>query len=271
MVKFRTTTISFRANSRAHRREFGLMHRESATDRVFAHLREQITAGHMAAGSMHSIYRLAQELGVSRTPVRDAVLRLADAGLVTIERNRGVRVRGVNCADVRAAFELRLMLEVPAAALAAERASREQVSALQETYQRMLSSARAHNEQGFLELDGALHAQIAGVMDNQRLVQQLQAVSDSIQGRGALTIERSRSIVDVALEHGPIVEAVGARDARAAAEHMRDHLVATATLLMQQVAETDPEADADVVAMQWARDLSAYLPGITDLPNSPSQ
>ena len=76
--------------------------RITTTDRVFASLRESILSGEFPAGSLHSIYRLADLLEVSRTPVREAVLRLADVGLVTIERNRGVRIRGVSVADIRA-------------------------------------------------------------------------------------------------------------------------------------------------------------------------
>jgi len=84
--------------------------RTTATDRVFALLRERIVGGDLVAGSQHSIYRLSEQLEVSRTPVREAVLRLADLGLVEIERNRGVRIRGVSVADVREVFELRLLL-----------------------------------------------------------------------------------------------------------------------------------------------------------------
>jgi DNA-binding GntR family transcriptional regulator len=60
------------------------MTRTSTTDRVFASLRESIVSGDFPAGSLHSIYRLADLLDVSRTPVREAVLRLADLGLVSI-------------------------------------------------------------------------------------------------------------------------------------------------------------------------------------------
>ncbi|MFI5426488.1 GntR family transcriptional regulator [Aeromicrobium sp. UC242_57] len=112
------------------------MARISTTDRVFSSLRESIVSGEFPAGSLHSIYRLADLLEVSRTPVRDAVLRLADLGLVTIERNRGVRIRGVSVADVRAAFELRLMLEVPAAALAARHADATTVEAVTQSCRR---------------------------------------------------------------------------------------------------------------------------------------
>ena len=86
------------------------MPRTSTTDRVHALLREEIVSGKLTSGSLHSIYALATRYGVSRTPVRDAVLRLSDSGMVRIERNRGVRIRGLGVHDIREVFETRLLI-----------------------------------------------------------------------------------------------------------------------------------------------------------------
>lgn len=245
------------------------MARISTTDRVFVSLRESIVSGEFPAGSLHSIYRLADLLEVSRTPVRDAVLRLADLGLVTIERNRGVRIRGVSVADVRAAFELRLMLEVPAAALAASHAAPEAVSAIEAELAAMRSCAENIDESGLMAHDRQLHQAISGVMNNPRLQVELMTLSDSIQARGVLTIDRSRGMAEVAEEHAPIVDAIVLRDPQAAAAHMEEHLVRTATLLMHQVA-VDGHDDVDA---SWAGDLVRYIqiPRRVDLPDTDPQ
>lgn len=230
------------------------MTRTTTTDRVFASLRESIVTGEFPAGSLHSIYRLADLLGVSRTPVREAVLRLADTGLVTIERNRGVRIRGVTVDDVRAVFELRLLLEVPAAAHAAAHADQAAVAALDDALAHMREHALRDDEPRFVEHDRRLHDVVAGVLGNPRLQAEIATLRDSIQSRGASTIRRSRSMVELAQEHTPIVEAITMRDPVAAAGHMQAHLVRTATLLMQQVAE--PGADVDP---RWAEPLTGAL------------
>ena len=138
------------------------------SDAALALLREEIITGALAGGSLHSIYGLAERLGVSRTPVRDAVLRLADAGMVAIERNRGVRIRGLSVDDVRKVFEARLLLEVPAAAHAARHGSDELLQELseidaqrgklaQEVGRRLLLAARQHaSVAGVTRLDGRL-------------------------------------------------------------------------------------------------------------------
>jgi DNA-binding GntR family transcriptional regulator len=216
--------------------------RITTTDRVFASLRESILTGEFPAGSLHSIYRLADLLDVSRTPVREAVLRLADIGLVSIERNRGVRIRGVTVADVRAVFELRLMIEVPAAAYAAAHADDTDVRALEAELDRMRAAAETLDEARFTQHDRALHHAIGSILDNPRAQQEVAALRDSIQTRGASTLHRSRGMSEILGEHVPIVEAIGARDPRAAAARMEEHLLNTATLLMAQAATTDDAA-----------------------------
>ncbi|MET0820501.1 MAG: GntR family transcriptional regulator [Aeromicrobium sp.] len=235
------------------------MTRTTTTDRVFGSLRESIVTGEFPAGSLHSIYRLADLLEVSRTPVREAVLRLADIGLVSIERNRGVRIRGVTAADVREVFELRLLLEVPAAAHAAAHADAAAVAVIVDELDRMRAHADADDETRFTEHDRALHQAVAGVMGNPRLQAEIATLRDSIQSRGASTIRRSRGMVELAREHAPIVEAIATRDPQAAAAHMEAHLVRTATLLMEQVSVDG----VDAVDPEWSRPLRdhLYLPG----------
>lgn len=244
------------------------MARVSTTDRVFTSLRESIVSGEFPAGSLHSIYRLADLLEVSRTPVREAVLRLADIGLVTVERNRGVRIRGVSVADVRAVFELRLMLEVPATAYAAAHADAAAVRSIEQELGVMRACAEDGDEPGFTAHDRQLHELIAGVMANPRLLTELATLRDSIQSRGASTIDRSRGIVEVADEHVPVVTAIALRDPHAAAARMREHLVHTATLLMRQVAVEPEEVDE-----HWARDLLRHVDAShgPDLPRGATQ
>jgi len=235
------------------------MTRITATDRVFASLRESIVTGEFAPGSLHSIYRLADLLEVSRTPVREAVLRLADIGLVTIERNRGVRIRGVTVADVRAVFELRLMIEVPSAAYAAAHADAAEVGVMRAELDHMRRCAAVDDEPRFTTHDRLLHQAIGAALGNARLQVEVATLRDSIQARGVTTIRRSREMTELAGEHAPIVEAIATRDPVAAAAHMERHLVHTATLLMEQVAVPG----VDFVDHQWSRRLRGhlYVPG----------
>jgi DNA-binding GntR family transcriptional regulator len=209
--------------------------RSSSSERVFEQLRASIVSGDRAAGSLHSVYRIADELEVSRTPVREAVLRLADLGLVTIERNRGVRIRGVSVDDVRFVFELRLMIEVPAVAYAASVAGDELVEVLDAELEAMRGCAKRQDVVAFTLHDRALHAAFAAPLGNPRVQAELARLRDTVQIRGVSTIGRSRQMTAVASEHEPIVAAIRARDVRSSTVAMWTHLVHTGTLLMRQV------------------------------------
>lgn len=224
----------------------------STTDRIHALLREEIITGALTGGSLHSIYGLAERLGVSRTPVRDAVLRLADAGMVTIERNRGVRIRRVNVHDVQEVFEARLLVEVPAAAHAARHGSDELLQELGDRVHALAGAVEEHDEGEFTRLDRQLHLAIMLSTGNGRLAEMVESLRDATQAQGISTIDRSRSIRDVQVEHVPIVDAIRARDAGAAAALMRDHLTATGLLLMGQVAA----ATGEPVPAQWPSSLA---------------
>ncbi|MCE3267132.1 MAG: transcriptional regulator, GntR family [Solirubrobacterales bacterium] len=93
----------------------------SIADRVYEQLRDRITHGELEAGSRLHQANISSELGVSRTPVREALARLAADGLVELLPNRGARVADVSLADMRTSYEARLGVEPLAARFAAER------------------------------------------------------------------------------------------------------------------------------------------------------
>jgi len=216
--------------------------RVSTTDRIHVALREAILSGDLASGSLHSIYQLAERFEVSRTPVRDAVLRLADAGMLEIERNHGVRVRGLKVNDVREVFEARLLLEVPAAAFAAAHADEALITGLRSCLLDCAAAAKADDEGRFKRSDRQLHTILMQAAGNDRISAMVESLRDATQAHGVWTADQSRTLLAIQHEHEPIVEAVAARNVDAAALLMYEHLVGTAVLLMQQVASISGEA-----------------------------
>lgn len=229
--------------------------RVNITDRVHALLREAIVSGELKAGTLHSVYKLADEYGVSRTPVREAVLRLADTGMVRVERNRGIRIRGVTVEDIREVFELRLIMEVPAASYAAVHGGEKLIVALRAELAVMHDAALADDEARFMKHDRALHDTISAVLGNRRLSSGVAALRDATQARGASTVHRSRGLEEIEQEHLPIVDALAARDPATAAARMEAHIIRTGTLLIRQVAEISGEE----VPWNWADRLRGHL------------
>src|SRR3954447_1482145 len=95
-------------------------------------IRASILAGELAAGEIYSASTLAERLGVSPTPVREAMLELANGGLVEAVRTRGFRILTADEDDLDEISQLRLMLEVPSMRIVAERASDDEVRALRD-------------------------------------------------------------------------------------------------------------------------------------------
>jgi len=207
----------------------------AATRTLAAHARQAVLAaiadGRMGAGQRYSVAQLAEQLGISRTPVREALLVLEREGRVRFERNRGVRVIETTAADMAEVFELRLLLEVPATVKACGVVD---ADAVQAELDAMGSLARAGDEAGFMDRDERFHELILLAAGNRRLAAIVAGLRDTVRGRGASTVGRSRSLDEILAEHAAILDALRAGDADRAGAAMRYHLSRTGDLLLEQ-------------------------------------
>ena len=228
------------------------------SDVVFERLRDEVLAGELERGSLHSIYELADRFEVSRTPVREAAVRLADTGLVTIERNRGIRIKGLSAEEIQQVFAIRLLLEVPGAAQAASVADAGEIAALEARLAQMHEAVVADDAVAFWHGDYGLHARVLSSFGNPRLSEYMRSLRDFTRDMGAMTLGHTRSLRDAGLEHEPIVAAIRVGDRTAAAAGMAQHLVETGTLLIAQARNVEAgEASSD-----WAQPYLLQL-GVT--------
>jgi len=207
--------------------------RRSRTAEIVDILRESIVRGTLAPGSLHSAADLAASLGVSRTPVREALIELASRGMVRFERNRGVRILQTSWHDLEEMFELRLLLEVPASRRATTQLTHHGLHQIRAEYAAMIRAASAGDEQQLWVHDRAFHYAILLESGNRRLADFVDMLRDLVLVRGATTAGRSRTLADIAEEHLPILERIEAGDVEGTAEAMRAHLTHTAELLIR--------------------------------------
>jgi DNA-binding GntR family transcriptional regulator len=220
--------------------------RENLQVRAYVFLRDAIVSGELKDGSQHSIYQLAEQLDMSRTPVRDAVIQLAETGFVTVERNRGFRVHGPTVERLRDIFELRLLLEVPATFYAAAHGGTELQEKLQSATSGMTATLAAGDTDGYILHDREFHEHIAAAAGNRRLSFTLDSLREVVRDPGAYSnfgVRDPQTIID---EHAAITQAIALGDATGSAEAMREHLVLTGTVLMDRLAlhrgeSTDPD------------------------------
>lgn len=207
----------------------------SLTAAVAQAVRDGISAGELVPERTYSVYQLAELLGVSRSPVREALLQLAEAGSVRIARNRGFRVVVPTAHDITEIMEIRLALEPAAAGRAAREGTREDLDGVREALETMVSAARRDHEAAFWPADRALHDRILRAAGNARaagVVERLRGVTALL---GPPTTASGRTLTGIVAEHRPVVDAVLARDSAAAERAMRAHLEETRRLLVQRL------------------------------------
>jgi DNA-binding GntR family transcriptional regulator len=196
--------------------------------------RSAIVDGRLAAGELYSVARLAEQFGVSRTPVREALLLLERQGLVRFERNLGVRVLEPSSNDLEEVFTLRLLLEVPATYRACEVLTDADLDALQRELDAMALLADRDDENAFMRHDMRYHEILLEVAGNRRLAAAVDALRDFVRLRGTSTVGRGRDLPAIHAEHDAVHAALRRRDPVAAAISMRAHLLNTAWLLLEQ-------------------------------------
>jgi DNA-binding GntR family transcriptional regulator len=198
-------------------------------------VRDGVAAGELVPDTTYSVYQLADLLGVSRSPVREGLLRLAEAGLVEIIRNRGFRVLPPRAHDIEEIIGIRLALEPPAARLAAEQAGDEQRAAIRAALENMKTAAVRGDDASFWPADRALHdllLRASGKARTAAIIAQLRTTTALL---GPPTTASGRSLTEIHAEHGTVVAAVLARDGAAAESAMRAHLEATRSLLLRNL------------------------------------
>jgi DNA-binding GntR family transcriptional regulator len=220
----------------------------SITDRVRDSIREAIIDGRLAPGSLHSVQSLASSFGVSRTPVREALIDLEGRGMVEFERNRGVRILQTSIHDLEEILSLRILLEVPAAYRAAEQATEATASELSDELMAMRKAARDRDEKTMMAHDRRFHEIINEASGNSRLALYVDSLRDLILTRGVSTVGRSRDLPSIVREHEAIIAAIEANDPAAAAAAMKGHLVNTASLLLRQ----EDDAAGTEPSLRWA-------------------
>lgn len=196
---------------------------ESLTEIVFETLQEAIVNEGLAPGQRVSEAGLAQQLNVSKTPVREALMQLRNVGLVEMA-GRGLRVVQPSARNIRNAYELRAGLERTAASYAGERASAEDTEELLRIAGESLNRARDGDADGFRVSDRRFHEAIAAAARNDILER---AIRDSLILTRVLRerdVPVSGKSVVCAEEHLRIARALHSRDSEAAATELWDHI-----------------------------------------------
>ena len=196
----------------------------SLSDMVYHHVYQAITEGVYHDGELLVEMKIAEELGVSRTPVREALKQLERENLVVALPNRGVMVRGMSSEDMSDIYTIRALLEGQAAYWAAERSTPEQLDQMLEVLELMEIYTRRNDVARLVRLDSKFHgilydgcrsSTIGKLLDNiHHIIHTRRTTSYNVEGRAAASLA----------EHREIYEALLARDAAKAKACAERHI-----------------------------------------------
>jgi DNA-binding GntR family transcriptional regulator len=205
---------------------------------------DRIVQGHYRPGERIVEFKLAKELGLSQSPVREGLRELAAVGIVTIHPRRGARVRLPSAKELADVSLVRAEIDALAARLAAGRVPDATLETLGELVELMLDRLDAGDFSGVTEADVRFHHLIAEASENHALVRAFDQLAPFARTFITLTLP-DVDVRGIVLEHRPILDALRARDADRAAEAARAHQLSVSELLQTHFPATlsDPTED----------------------------
>ena len=195
----------------------------SQGERAYVLIRDQIVTLKLAPGAVIEEAHLRQELGLGRTPIREALQRLAHENLVTFVPHRGTFVCDINLTDLHRLTEVRVEMEGYAARLAAERGSAGDRAAMEALMQELetIDESDAHT---LIRLDQRIHRQVYRATRNPFLQAMLEESFNLSLRIWFLGLDRGVRLKEAVEEHRQLLDAIVSRDARKAEAVMRQHI-----------------------------------------------
>ena len=206
---------------------------ESLTQIVYQTLRDAIISKRLPPGERVSEAGLARQLTVSKTPVREALLRLNTIGLIEADGGRGGRIVRPSAELIRNIYEVRGSLESLAAQLAASRATQAQRSQLTELATASLIAARKGDVDGFRRHDETFHDVLAAASANPYLARLIDNAYTLTAAARQRDVPSAGDSVDCATGHVRIAEAIAGGDTAAAAAAAAAHVEMVGQLVLQ--------------------------------------
>ena len=184
-------------------------------------LRQRIFNRELAPGSWIDELKLAEEYGISRTPLREALKVLATEGLVTMKVRRGAYVTEVSDSDLTDVYHLLALLESDAAEVVATKATDAQIRELQGLHNELEKAVK--NRERFFEVNEAFHMRLLEIANNRWRDQMVADLRKVMKLNRHNSLLKSGRIEESLLEHRAIMAALVARDAAETAQRMRKH------------------------------------------------
>ncbi|MBR3183893.1 MAG: GntR family transcriptional regulator [Firmicutes bacterium] len=203
---------------------FTLQNHKPLREIVYEELKRQIMVGEIAPGTRMMEVELAEEMGVSRTPVREAIRKLEKEGLVTIEPRRGAYASDISAKDMVDILEVRQDLEGMAAGIAAQRITEEGRLELESIARKYKESVDKEDIEQIIKNDEAFHKYIVSLSGNKTLIKMVSQVQELALRFRYIYYEDFSRFKNQPTEHQEIVDAIVSGDVNSARVNAEEHL-----------------------------------------------
>ena len=208
-------------------------------DVVFNTLRQAILTGEMKPGERLMEIHLANKLGVSRTPIREAIRKLELEGLVIMIPRRGAEVAQITWKNLKDVLEVRRALDVLAIELACERMTQEELEELQRACETFEEATKTKDVRAIAQADVALHDLIVASSRNNRLIQLVNNLAEQMYRYRVEYLKDEKNYPLLLEEHRAIVEAFTNKNKEKATACMRQHVVNQAVAVTAIIREQE--------------------------------
>ena len=202
---------------------------------VLEALREAIFSGVLKPRERLMEIQLAEELGVSRTPIREALRKLELEGFIVMVPRKGAYVADFSLKDIEDVFEVRIALEGLAASLCADRATEEELELLERLLVEKSEAINSNNIEKLIDVDTRFHEAIYQASRNERLNNIISNLREQIQRYRTTSLQYPGRMRTSLEEHRGIAEAIQARDGVLSRQLAQDHIENAENILIEAI------------------------------------
>jgi DNA-binding GntR family transcriptional regulator len=212
---------------------------QSLRQQVYQALKQIILQGDLASGERVVETKLAEQLQVSRTPIREAIGQLKQEKLIVSQPNGGFKVATLSARDAIQLYDCRIALEQLSVGSACENITSKQLDQLEQCILLAENSVQSKSDKSdtlkLLEIDYQFHHLIAKSSGNQWLLTLLEQVFDKMALLRVQTTKHNPQVLEISLEHKQVYDAIALRDINLAQETITEHLIASKARVVREV------------------------------------
>jgi len=208
----------------------------SLKDASYAQIKNLLLTEQLERDKLYSAQYFADRLGVSRTPVREALLQLASEGFLICKDVRGFQIKDFSDKEIKDVFETRQLIESHLIKRLVEEGTTEDFRQMEQCVKRMSENAARHDEQAFLEADKEFHMIPVRRCGNAHLASIMESIRNHMALFGVKALMHRQGFQEVIQEHTAILDALRHKDKKKAIQAMGNHLSTTEQHLLAETA-----------------------------------